>query len=365
MESDDLGAYRILEKLGEGGMGEVYLAEDSRLGRKVAIKVLPPAFATDVERLARLRREAQLLAQLSHQNIAQLYGLEEHDGTWFLVMELAAGETLEERIRLNGPLPLTEALPIATQLCAGLAAAHDQGIVHRDLKPANIVVAEDSAGALSVKILDFGLAKSTAETNDIRLSTSPTEIAATRDGVIQGTAPYMSPEQARGKPADRRTDLWAFGCVLYEMLTARRAFDGETVSDVITAILSSEPDAAALSGSLPPALRRLLRRCLEKDPDLRLRDVGDARLELREAVDEIVGGAVLAGAPPTAGRQGGFWVAAALTLGIALAAGIWIGQGIVDQVTPSPPRLVQFSFSGNDVSPAASPGKRRQPRSLT
>jgi len=322
MELSELGAYHVLDKLGAGGMGEVYLAEDTRLGRKVAIKVLPEAFATDVERLGRLRREAQLLAQLSHQNIAQLYGLEEHAGTWFLVMELAPGETLAERIDDIGPLPLTEALPIATQLCAGLAAAHDQGIVHRDLKPANIVVAEDSAGGLRVKILDFGLAKSVAESTSTGLSTSPTEIAATRDGVIQGTAPYMSPEQARGKPADRRTDVWAFGCVLYEMLSARRAFDGETVSDVITAILSAEPDAAALPAGLPPALRRLLRRCLEKDPDLRLRDVGDARLELRDAVGEIGGVAVTDS--PRPGRWGA-GVALVAMLAAALV-GAWAAR---------------------------------------
>jgi len=360
MEPSQLGTYRILDKLGAGGMGEVYLAEDSRLGRKVAIKVLPSAFASDVERLGRLRREAQLLAQLSHQNIAQLHGLEEHDGTWFLVMELAAGETLAERIQLNGPLPLTEALPIGTQLCAGLAAAHDQGIVHRDLKPANIIVAEDSAGGFAVKILDFGLAKSLAEGGDVRLSTSPTEIAATRDGVIQGTAPYMSPEQARGKAADRRTDVWAFGCVLYEMLTARRAFDGETVSDVITKILSAEPDAKALPAPLPPALHRLLRRCFEKDPDLRLRDVGDARLELRDAVSEIVGAATGTGASPTTGRQGSFRVATALALGIALVAGALIGRQFLasSPSPPPPPRLVQFSFSGNDFSPATSPDGR-------
>jgi len=358
MEPSELGAYRVLDKLGEGGMGEVYLAEDTRLGRKVAIKVLPTAFATDVERLGRLRREAQLLAQLSHQNIAQLHGLEEHDGTWFLVMELAPGETLADWIGLHGPLPLTEAIPIATQICAGLATAHDRGIVHRDLKPANIIVAEDPAGGLHVKILDFGLAKSVAESDDTGLSTSPTEIAATRDGVIQGTAPYMSPEQARGKAADRRTDVWAFGCVLYEMLTSQRAFDGETVSDVITAILSTEPDDAALPAGLPPSLRRLLRRCFEKDPDLRLRDVGDARLELREAVDEIAGVATVSGAPPRTGQRGSFWLATTVALGIALATGAWIGQRFVDRAAPPPPRLIQFSFSGNDFSPAASPDGR-------
>lgn len=354
-----LGQYEIVSLLGAGGMGEVYRGRDPRLNRDVAIKVLPAAFATDVERLGRLRREAQLLAQLSHQNIAQLHGLEEHDGTWFLVMELAAGETLTERIGLHGPLPLTEAIPIATQLCAGLAAAHDQGIVHRDLKPANINVAEDPAGGLHVKILDFGLAKSVAVSDDTGLSTSPTEIAATREGVIQGTAPYMSPEQARGKPADRRTDIWAFGCVLYEMLTSRRAFDGETVSDVITAILSTEPDDAALPAGLPPALRRLLRRCLEKDPDQRLRDVGDARLELREAVDEIRGVVAVAGVAPTTGRRGSFWLATALALGIALAAGAGLDRWLSEPpASPAPPRIVPFTFSGSDFDPSASPDGR-------
>ena len=316
-----VGPYEILEPLGAGGMGEVYRARDTRLDRDVAIKVLPADVAGSADRLARLRREARLLAQLSHQHVAQVHGVEEHDGTFFVVMELAPGETLDERMRGRGALPLAEVLPIAEQLCRGLAAAHAQGIVHRDLKPSNITVAEDASGRLSVKILDFGLAKAFSNSEDTTgLTSSPTELAATRDGVIQGTAPYMSPEQARGKAADQRTDVWAFGTVLYEMLAGRRAFDGATVSDVIAAILQREADLGALRHDVPPEMHRVLRRCLAKDPDDRLRDMADVRLAIADSLEAPFAAA----GPAVAGEGRSFGVGLALAgMVVAALAGAW------------------------------------------
>jgi serine/threonine protein kinase len=239
----DIGArlhqYTITAKLGEGGMGQVFRAEDTKLKRDVAIKVLPPDVAGDPDRMRRLEREAQLLAQLDHPNIAAIHGLEEADGVRFLVMQLAEGRNLHERLDA-GPMALNEALPIALQIARALESAHDRGVVHRDLKPANIMVGDDGA----VKLLDFGLAKvfsGDSSSSSARLSESPTEMAATQPGMILGTAGYMSPEQARGRSVDRRTDVWAFGCVLYEMLTAHRTFAGETVTDVLGAIVHRDP----------------------------------------------------------------------------------------------------------------------------
>jgi len=278
-----LGAYEILSLLGSGGMGEVYRARDVKLGRDVAIKVLPQALRDDPERLARFEREARTLAALSHQNIAHVHGFEDSAGVPALVMELVDGPTLADGIAL-GPIPLDEALPIATQIAMGLEAAHEQGIVHRDLKPANIKVRGDG----TVKILDFGLAKvlehnQPASINATQSPTITTPAMMSGLGLIVGTPAYMSPEQAKGRPADRRCDLWAFGCVVYEMLTGARAFEGDDVSDTLANVLKSEPDWNALSARVPLLVQRLVRRCLEKDRTRRLDSAAVARLDLEEA----------------------------------------------------------------------------------
>ena len=281
-----LGAYEILGLLGAGGMGDVYRARDARLKRDVAIKVLPESFAAHPERLARFQREAEVLASLNHPHIAAIYGLEESDGTRALVMELVEGETLADRIA-RGRLPLDEALPIARQIADALEAAHEQGIVHRDLKPANIKVRDDG----TVKVLDFGLAKLvdpvTAGQAGPHATASPTLTSpamVTGVGVILGTAAYMSPEQARGRPADKRSDIWAFGCVLYEMLAGKRAFEGDDISDTLAAVLRADPDWRALPQETPEAIRRLLTRCLEKNQRERLPHIGIARLDMRDAL---------------------------------------------------------------------------------
>jgi serine/threonine protein kinase/Tol biopolymer transport system component len=275
-----LGVYTILSSLGSGGMGEVYRARDATLGREVAIKALPPIFTGDAERLARFEREARLLAALNHPHIATIHGVERLNGTHALVLELVEGKTLDEQIH-RGPLAIDEALTIARQIADALEAAHEKGIIHRDLKPANIKIRPDGV----VKVLDFGLAKAVAvEAPGPDLSDSPTvTIGGTHEGVLLGTAAYMSPEQARGKPVDKRADIWAFGSVLYEMLTGRAAFADETVSDTITAILGRDVDWSALPPTTPPGIRRLLKRCLEKDPKRRLHDIADARIEIEEA----------------------------------------------------------------------------------
>jgi Tol biopolymer transport system component len=270
-----LGPYEILSPLGAGGMGEVYRARDSQLERDVAIKVLSDALVREAEHLARFAREARALAAVSHPNIAAIYGLDEKDGVRFLVLELVEGVPLDERLAA-GPLPVPEALEIADQIADALAAAHEKGIVHRDLKPSNVRVTPNG----QAKVLDFGLAKNVEETSvaSSAITTSPATMTAA--GTILGTPAYMSPEQARGRPIDKRTDLWSFGCVLYEMLTGTRAFRGETVSDCIAAILAKEPDWSALPRGTPSGVRRVLRQCLEKDAEGRLRDAADARLEL-------------------------------------------------------------------------------------
>src|SRR3954469_9894016 len=269
-----IGVYRITAQLGAGGMGEVYQARDTKLDRDVAIKVLPHTLAADPDRLTRFEREARGLAALNHPNIAQIYGFEESGGVNALVMELIEGETLSDRLR-RGPIPLDEALPIARQIAEGLEAAHDKGIIHRDVKPSNVALT--STGL--VKVLDFGLAKaSVATTADARQS--PAVITAVGNGALLGTVAYMSPEQARGRPIDKRTDIWAFGCVLYEMLTGRLAFAGATTSDHIAAILEREPDWSALPPETSSGVRQSLRRCLEKDPRSRCHDIADARLQL-------------------------------------------------------------------------------------
>ena len=277
-----VGVYDVLAKLGEGGMGVVYRARDIRLNRDVAIKVLPPAFAADAERLARFTREAQTLAALNHQNIAQIYGLETTPDVVSLVMELVEGEDLSAQIA-RGPIAPAEALNIARQLADALETAHEQGIVHRDLKPANIKVRTDG----TVKVLDFGLAKVLAGSEDpaSKASNSPTLTnRATEAGIILGTAAYMSPEQAKGRPVDKRADIWAFGVVLLEMLTGRRAFEGESVAETLGLIFSRELDLTALPEATPVALRHLIARCLVKDPKRRLRDMGEARLQIEDVI---------------------------------------------------------------------------------
>ena len=276
-----LSHYRIEAAIGAGGMGEVYRATDTKLGREVALKLLPEAFSQDAERLARFKREAQLLASLNHPFIASIYGLEDADGIRALVMELVEGPTLADRIA-QGAIPPDEALPIARQIADGLEYAHERGIVHRDLKPANIKITHEG----TVKILDFGLAKALGTDEQGRdISNSPTlSLAMTQAGLIIGTASYMAPEQAKGKPVDRRADIWAFGCVLYEMLAGRKAFVGETVSDILAAVLRSDPDWSALPPTTPASIQRLLRRCLVKDQKQRLRDMGDARIAIEESL---------------------------------------------------------------------------------
>jgi Tol biopolymer transport system component len=293
-----LGPYEILDALGAGGMGEVYRARDARLGRDVALKVLPEAFAQDCERMARFQREARVLASLNHPNIATIHGFEDSGSTHALVMELVEGPTLADRIR-SGPIPISETIVIAKQMCDALENAHERGIVHRDLKPANVKVTNDDA----VKILDFGLAKALeGEAASINISTSPTiSRMATQAGVLLGTAAYMSPEQAKGKAMDRRADIWAFGCVVYEMLTGEMAFLGESVTDTLAAVIRAEPDWSKLPAATPMRVRVLLQRCLQKDPKQRLRDIGDARISLEEvlggATDQAVGGAAQISAP--------------------------------------------------------------------
>jgi Tol biopolymer transport system component len=332
-----LGPYEVLSPLGAGGMGEVFRARDSRLGRDVAVKVLPEAFAADPERLARFEREARLLASLSHPNIAGIHGLEEVGGHRHLILELVEGETLAERLT-RGPLPVDEALDVARQVAAALDAAHEAGIVHRDLKPGNVMLTATG----DAKVLDFGLARgggSGPSGTDIGLSASPTmTYAATMAGVILGTAAYMSPEQARGRAVDRRTDIWSFGCVLYECLVGKPLFGGETVSDTIAKILERDPDWSALPPKTPPRVRELLRRCLEKDAKKRQRDAGDIKIELDEIlsagltasgsmIGSAVGGAggALAAAPAAGGLRSArvAWGVAAVAVVAAAAAAFW------------------------------------------
>ena len=287
-----IGVYEITAQIGVGGMGEVYRATDSSLKRSVAIKVLPASVAGDADQLARLQREAQVLAALNHPNIAAIYGLERSSDLTALVMELVEGDDLSQRIA-GGAIRLDEALPIARQIADAVEAAHEQGIIHRDLKPANIRVRSDG----TVKVLDFGLAKAMepAAASTLHATTSPTlSLNATKAGMILGTAAYMSPEQAAGKPGDRRVDIWSFGVVLWEMLTGARLFDGETISHTLADVLRAEIDFDRLPPNTPPAIRDLLRRCLNRDVKRRLRDMGEARLALEGAFDP---------APATQSRQ--------------------------------------------------------------
>jgi len=353
-----LGSYLIEARLGAGGMGEVYRARDTKLNRAVALKILPNLFADDPDRLTRFAREAQMLASLNHANIAQIYGVEEGDAESgrtlsALVMELVEGEDLAERIE-RGPIPQDEALPIARQIAEALEAAHETGIIHRDLKPANIKVRSDGA----VKVLDFGLAKalSPGSSPSIDPMHSPTLTARATDlGMILGTAAYMAPEQARGKAVDRRADIWAFGCVLYEMLSGQRAFGSDDVTGTLTAVLRDPPAWKSLPASTPAAVRSLLARCLDKDPKQRLRDIGEARVALTDGGATAAAAAPLAAGtavPPRAGRWL-MWGAVGLLVAFA---GV-IGALLVTYPRPGPEQRVQKSYVAlqSDGSPVRFP----------
>ncbi len=340
--------YRLVEKIGEGGMGVVWKAVDTRLGREVAIKILPEEFAGDPERLSRFEREAKALASLNHPNIATIYGLERSDDIHFLALELVPGRTLMEVLKA-GPLAVDAALPLVLQIAEAVEAAHEAGIIHRDLKPANIKVTDDG----QVKVLDFGLAKALegelgSISPDMDPALSPTLTSTgTRAGMILGTAAYMSPEQARGRIVDKRADIWAFGCVLYEMLSGRQAFEGETVSDKLAAVLKSEPDWNALPSAVPELIRRLLRRCLEKDPKQRLRDIGEARIEIQEAIsgDELAPEATVG---TTRKPRCVPLLAAGIALGAAVAAVVlvWIKPWSAPEQ-----RLRKFEIAVAEVNP--------------
>jgi Tol biopolymer transport system component/serine/threonine protein kinase len=355
MIGSSIAHYRITAKIGEGGMGEVYLATDERLGREVAIKLLPSAVEKDAKRLARFRRGAQVLASLNHPNIGQIYGLEEQDGRNALVLELIEGDTLAEAVA-RGPVAPDAAIRIALQIAEALEAAHEKGIVHRDLKPANVKITPND----TVKVLDFGLAKAlaaeSASSSGINLAASPTVTSAqTVDGVILGTAAYMSPEQARGKEVDKRADIWAFGCVLFELLTARTIFAGDTVSDTLVGVLSGDPDWDALPEATPAKVRRLLERCLTRDVRRRLRDIGEARVMLEDAV----GGEVEAPVAPAAPRPVSpmRWVVLAV-VGVLLFAAGWLlkPSNPVTGAIPSDRSVRRLTFeSGLEQEPTLSP----------
>ena len=327
-----LGNYEIMGRLGAGGMGEVYRAHDPALRRDVAIKVLPVEVARDPERLARLQREAQLLATFQHPHLASVYGFEQADGSAFLVMELVEGQDLSEMV-LGGALPVDEALDLVVQVAEGLAAAHERGIIHRDLKPANVRVTREGVA----KVLDFGLAKADPDApsgvSSPDITASPTMAAATMAGTILGTAAYMSPEQARGKGVDRRTDVWSFGCLLYELLTGQRPFTGETVTDVLAAVVKDEPAWDKLPADLDPRVSALLRRCLQKDVRQRQRDLGDAALQIREAASGALQALL---AMESAGARAGDrpmslagWAVAAVM--IVVAAVVWWQDAATDR----------------------------------
>ena len=348
-----LAHYDVTALIGEGGMGQVYQATDTKLNRQVALKILPEAFATDPDRLARFQREAQVLASLNHPNIAQIHGIEEADDTRALVLELVEGPTLAERIS-RGPIPIDEALPIAKQIAEALEAAHEAGVIHRDLKPANIKVREDG----TVKVLDFGLAKALDPSPTGDPSQSPTlTAAATQMGVIMGTAAYMSPEQARGKTVDRRADIWAFGAVLFEMLTGRRAFEGEDVSVTLANVINQAPEWERLPDGIRPSLRTYLQRCLEKEPARRVQAIGDMRLAME--------GAFETSPSPTAGAVGvshAVWrrpvplaLAASLLTAVVIGLAIW---GVGPESQPAAPGA-RFVLSASPSAPLAVGGLGR------
>ncbi|MFY9532151.1 MAG: protein kinase [Candidatus Acidiferrales bacterium] len=357
-----LGPYEIVAPLGAGGMGEVYRARDNKLGRDVALKVLPEAFSSDAQRMARFGREAKVLASLGHPNIATIHGLEDSANTRALVMELAEGPTLADRIQ-SGAIPLDEALPIAKQIADALEYAHERGIVHRDLKPSNVKVTPDD----QVKVLDFGLAKAlSGDASSAGTDGSPTLSAmATSAGFLLGTAAYMSPEQAKGKAADRRADIWSFGVVLFEMLAGKRLFTGETTSDTLAEVLKSEPDWSQFPTSTPPAIRNLVQRCLKKDSRQRLQAIGDARIVLEETIAGVPYQAALPAAAPHRWPRALPWaIAAGVVIAVAVLAWAYLrvadipAQPIVSQIAP--PESASFVFSGLAGGPSAlSPDGKR------
>ncbi len=350
-----LGPYEVTDQIGVGGMGEVYRATDTNLKRQVAIKVLPASVAADADRLARFQREAEVLAALNHPHIAAIYGLEKSGATIALVMELVEGPTLADRIA-QGAIPLDEALPIAKQIAEALEAAHEQGIIHRDLKPANIKVRPDG----TVKVLDFGLAKAMDPVGaaSAQAMNSPTiSLHATQAGTILGTAAYMAPEQAKGRPVDKRADVWAFGVVLYEMLTGARAFPGEDVSDTLATVLKFEPDWTRLPADTPPSIHRLLKRCLVKDPKLRLRECGSALVDIHEALTgsdpSQPGAPSMVGTPAAIPRRSMLPViAAAAALTAVVAVATWAVARNQATPDPQPTRRFTITLPPSDVLPA-------------
>ncbi|HWQ03344.1 MAG TPA: serine/threonine-protein kinase, partial [Candidatus Nitrosotenuis sp.] len=361
MIGQTIAHYRVTEKLGAGGMGEVYRAHDTKLNRDVALKVLPPAFVQDAQRMGRFQREAQVLASLNHPHIAAIYGLEE-SGTGFqpvqdaqarvpvplraLVMELVEGTTLADRVA-TGALPLDEALPLARQIADALEYAHERGVVHRDLKPANIKVTP----AGQVKVLDFGLAKAMAEeTSGGDVSGSPTlSLGATKAGLILGTAAYMSPEQAKGKSVDRRADIWAFGVVLFEMLSGQQLYSGETVSETLARVIEREPDLSALPARTPQKIRALLRRCLTKDPRQRLQSVGEARIAIEEAIaqpEEKTEETAAGGTSAVQQKSVLPWAAAVVMTVVALA----LGGLVFLRPRPAAPPVARFTIHLSEVA---------------
>ncbi|HYL34321.1 MAG TPA: protein kinase [Bryobacteraceae bacterium] len=362
MSQQLIGHYRLSSKLGEGGMGEVYRATDTKLGRDVAIKVIPAVFAQDADRMARFAREAQVLASLNHPNIAAIYGVEERA----LVMELVEGPTLAERIA-QGPIPLEEALPIARQIAEALEYAHERGVIHRDLKPDNVKITPEGR----VKVLDFGLAKAlSGDPISGNPASSPTlTMRATVAGVILGTAAYMPPEQAKGKDVDRRADIWAFGVVLAEMLAGRQLYTAETASEVLAAVIMQEPDLSGLPAGTPAAIRKLLRRCLDKDPLRRLQAIGEARIAIEETLAGPGATEEQPPAPPVAARPRSIypWITASV-LAIALAALAFMhfrekpSEAALVRFTISPPEKTAFVLTGpnpNNGPPVLSPDGRR------
>lgn len=357
-----LGHYTVLAAIGRGGMGEVWKARDTKLGREVAIKTLPEEFSQDPERLARFEREAKLLASLNHPNIAAIYGFEKDKGSHFLVMEYVPGETLADRLT-RGAIPVEESLKIALQIAEALEAAHEKTVVHRDLKPANVKVTPEGR----VKVLDFGLAKAFAgDAEDVSLSNSPTlSMAATQQGVILGTAAYMSPEQAKGREVDKRTDVWAFGCVIYEMLTGQQAFRGEEVSEILASVIAREPDYKALPANLHPRLREILDRCLQKNVRRRFQGIGDVIADIEKVLSDPGGAFVrpaaeVAQATPSSKLP---WVAA-IVLGIVVSGVVaWnvkpgSSPGLVSRFLYDLPDEQGFSRTGQTLVAVSPDGSR-------
>ena len=353
-----LGPYEIIAPIGKGGMGEVYRARDMKLGRNVAIKVLPAAFAQDQERVARFRREAQVLASFNHPNIAAIHGFEETEEGVALALELVEGEDLQQRLR-RGPIPIDEARVLAKQIAEGLEAAHEKGIMHRDLKPANVKVTPEG----QVKVLDFGLAKAFdteagTTSSAAELSHSPTmSRQATEAGIILGTAAYMSPEQARGKTIDKRADIWSFGVVMFEMLSGARLFQGETASDTLAAVLRQDIDWNLLPKDLPAGDRKLIERCLERDPKKRLRDIGEARIDLEIPRSTAPSASAR---PVVVSRR--IWLGIAGAGAAGFAAGLGLGVKTRGSATPSVKgtalSITSITGSGNVIAAAISPDGR-------